>query len=255
MIADTHGLYDDRIYWKEAVSLCRAGYEVHYILASDKNEKGITKEGIHYIKIERKLYSGNRYLNYLLKTILPGGLYNRMFKAALSVKADVYHLHDLKVNRFGLKLKRLAWKPKVIYDVHEPYPENIIDYNATSGIATPIKKLYAEYIRRWENRHAAQYDFVITTEENMKERFSKLLPEKRVQIIYNYTDLECSESQNKPVEKKWDAIYSGGITRLRGAMKILHAVKLAVIERQDLKVLFLGTCFPESLKKDMQNFY
>jgi glycosyltransferase involved in cell wall biosynthesis len=254
MIADTHGLYDDRIYWKEAVSLRRAGYEVHYILASDKNEKGITKEGINYIKIERKLYSKNRYLNFLIKAIMPGGLYNQMLKAASSVKAEVYHLHDLKVNSIGLKLKRLAWNPKVIYDVHEPYPENIIDYNFTWRIATPIKKLYSEYIRRWENRHAAKYDFVITTEENMKERFNKLLPENRVQIIYNYTDLESAESHNNPVEKKWDAIYSGGITRLRGAMKILHAVKLAVREKPDLKVLFLGTCFPEGLKHDMQSF-
>ena len=39
MLADSHGLYDDRIYWKEAVSLSRSGYEVHYVLAADMDEE------------------------------------------------------------------------------------------------------------------------------------------------------------------------------------------------------------------------
>lgn len=254
MLADSHSLYDDRIYWKEAVSLSRHGFELHFVLASDVDEKGITAEGIHYIKVKRKQYLKNRYLNYLLKTIIPGGLYAEMFKAAKSIKADVYHIHDLKVNRIGIKLKRLPWKPKVIYDVHEPYPENIIDYNKTSGLNTIIKKWYASYIQRWEERCASGYDFVITTEENMKARFSKVLPDEMVQIIYNYTNLPVNPNVANDQEKTWDAIYTGGITRLRGAMKILGAISLAVKEKSDLKVLFLGIYFPSVLKDEMQEY-
>lgn len=254
MLADSHGLFDDRIYWKEAVSLSRSGFDVHFILAAEVDEKGTTADGIHYIKVKRKQYLKNRYLNYLLKTIIPGGLYTDMFWAAKSIKADAYHIHDLKVNRIGSKLKRLSWKPKVIYDVHEPYPENIIDYNKTSGFFTVLKHWYASYIRRLEERCASGYDFVITTEENMKARFSKVLPDEKVQIIYNYTNLPANHNAAYDYEKTWDAIYTGGITRLRGAMKILGAIKLAVKEKSDLKVLFLGTYFPSALKNEMQEY-
>lgn len=254
MLADIHSLYDDRIYWKEAVSLSRSGYEVHYILAADIDEKGITTEGIHYIKINRKNFLKNRYLNYLVKQVLPGGLYSQMLHEAKSIKAGVYHIHDLKVNRIGLKLKCLPWQPKVIYDVHEPYPENIIDYNNTYGIFTILKKWYASYIRSWEEKCASGYDFIITTEENMKARFSKVLPKEKVQIIYNYTNLPIKINRTAEQGKTWDAIYTGGITRLRGALKILGSIRFAVEEKTDLKVLFLGTYFPRELKSEMKEF-
>jgi glycosyltransferase involved in cell wall biosynthesis len=254
MLADSHDLYDDRIYWKEAVSLSRAGYEVHYVLASDRSESGITNEGIRFIRIKKIIYFKNRYFNYLLKLLLPGGLYKEMLNSADSIKADVYHLHDLKINLIGKKLKNLSWKPAVIYDVHEPYPENIIDYSPTSGLGTVIKKWYSAYIRRWENKCACKYDLIITTEENMRDRFRKFLPDDKVQIIFNYTNLENTGKLLDFKEKIWDAIYTGGITRLRGAMKILGAVRLAAKEKTDLKVLFLGTFFPPDLKMAMQEF-
>jgi glycosyltransferase involved in cell wall biosynthesis len=253
MLADSHSLYDDRIYWKEAVSLVHGGYEVHFVLASDSNDRGITKEGIRYVKLKHYTYSGNRYMNYMLKLLIPGGIYSRMFRAAAAIKADVYHIHDLRVNRIGARLKKLPWQPKVIYDVHEPYPENILDYQETKGIATLVKKMYADYIRKWENKCARKYDLIITTEENVQARFREFLPDDKVQIIYNYTNLE----KGKPLsfeEKEFDAIYCGGITKRRGAMKILGAVRLVKEGLPGLKVLFLGTYFPPELKLEMLAF-
>ena len=55
-LADLHTLYDDRIYWKQAISLVKNGYNVHYITIGDVNGKGITKEGIHYLQLKRKKY-------------------------------------------------------------------------------------------------------------------------------------------------------------------------------------------------------
>ena len=36
-LADLHTLYDDRIYWKQAISLVKNGYNVHYITIGDVN--------------------------------------------------------------------------------------------------------------------------------------------------------------------------------------------------------------------------
>lgn len=45
-LADKHGLYDDRIYWKMAVSLLKKGYKVHYLFIGDQEASGVTNEGV-----------------------------------------------------------------------------------------------------------------------------------------------------------------------------------------------------------------
>ena len=251
LLADSHGLYDDRIYWKEALSLKRNGFEVHYLLAGEESSTGKTKEGIAFTIIKRRHYVKNRYLNFLVKKIIPGGLYSTMFRKAAQLRADVYHIHDLKVNKIGRKLRSLPQFPKVIYDVHEPYPENIIDYHDTSGLLTYLKIAYSRQIRKWEINCAKKYDFIIATEENIRDRFRKILPDEKVDIIYNYTDLGSTRKEIPYEKKTYDAIYTGGITKRRGAMKILEATKIASTQRPDLKIIFLGTYFPSELKDEM----
>ena len=253
-LADTHNLFDDRVYWKQAVSLKKNGYKVYYITFGRINESGITHEGISYFKIKRSFFQRKWYLNFAFNILMPGGFYSKMFKKAKSIEADVYHIHDLKVNKIGKRLKALPHKPGIIYDVHEPYPENIRDYISTKGIFTFLKNVYSKYIEKWEKDCAKSYDLIITTEENMRERFQKFMPQNKVEIIYNYTNLENTRESLNFEDKIYDAIYAGGITQRRGAFKILEAVKIAVNEKPDLKILFLGTYFPDNFKNEMQKF-
>jgi glycosyltransferase involved in cell wall biosynthesis len=254
LLSDTHGLYDDRIYWKEAISLKKAGYEVWHIFVGDKKENGTTKEGIHFIGLPQKTFSKKRIANYLLKKISPGNLHKDILEEAAKVEADVYHLHDLKINRIGKKLKQLPWKPKVIYDIHEPHYENILDYYETNGITTFLKNIYARYIRWWEMKKSKNYDFIIATEENVRDRFRQHLPADKVDIVYNYTNLQDARQNLDFRQKEYDAIYCGGITKFRGAWQILEAAKIAKEKREDLKVLFLGTWVPFELKGRMLEF-
>ncbi len=47
--------------------------------------------------------------------------FEEIFNIAKDLKCNVYHFHDLYLNLIGKRLKRLPFKPKVIYDVHESY--------------------------------------------------------------------------------------------------------------------------------------
>jgi glycosyltransferase involved in cell wall biosynthesis len=252
-LADSHALYDDRIYWKQAISLMKSGYEVFYILAGDVNESGTTAEGLKFEIIRKDKFPSNPYINYITKR-MPGGLYAKMFRKAASLEADVYHIHDLKVNRIGNKLKKLSFKPKVIYDVHEPYPENILDYWEGKGMLRNFRKPWSKYIRKWEKRSITNYDLIITTEENMQERFRIYFPDKPVEIIYNYTNLAVADHSTDTESKEFDAIYTGGITEFRGVWQILEAVKRVKKKKNDFNLLFLGHWFPFQLKKEMELF-
>jgi len=250
-LADSHSLYDDRIYWKEALSLKKAGYEIHFILAGDKPQEGVTNEGVHFQILKKDFFPKYRYLNFLAKRYLPNGLYNQMFIRARRLAADIYHIQDLKVNRIGKKLKNLYHLPKVIYDIHEPYPENIIDYRQTRGLGTIVKKLYAAHIKSWEHQCARIYDLIIVTEENVYKRFTAFLPKEKVQIIYNYTNLDNPVKKGDIEKKEFDAIYTGGITLVRGAFKILEAISILKKKRDNVRILFLGSYFPNDLKDQM----
>lgn len=254
ILADTHGLYDDRIYWKEALSLKRKGYRIVYILIGDKSAEGTTDAGIAYRMIKRKKFLPFRILNYLFKLWFFIGEYREMFQYAAEEKADVYHFHDLRINRIGKKLKKLRHNPVVIYDVHEPHAINIRDYRNTPSFLEFLKNAYADYVDRWEKRCASGYDLIITTEENVKEQFQEKLPQQRAEIIYNYTDLHRFRTNIPYEERKYDAIYCGGITELRGAMQILKAIAMAKESKPGLSVVFLGKTFPDSLSNEMREF-
>lgn len=245
MLADKHSLFDDRIYHKMALSLLKFGYEVHFVLIGESDTSGITDDGVYYHYVSQKTFSKNRFLNFLIKTI-KNSPSKELYNKAVDVNADIYHFHDLWINKFAAKLKDLPNNPKVIYDVHEPFSANYRDYHSSIGAY-----LFSFYVGFWEKRKAKKYDCIITTEENVKSFFEAKSKHKNVQIVYNYTNLE---KFNFDTKKEYDLMYCGGITELRGAMKILEAIRLIKKQYPAVKMLFLGSFFPKGLKAKMISY-
>lgn len=248
-LADKHSLYDDRIYWKMAISLLKKGYEIHYLFIGKEEEIGITEEGVHYISLKIQKFSNNRYINYLIKYSRPKTNYDRLFEKAKELNADIYHFHDLNINKIGKKLKELPQKPVVIYDVRDPFAQNIKDYIGNESILKPMINLYANYIDSWEKRCAKYYDYVISNEENLRDDFRQVLPKEKVDVIYNYTYLH---KYRKDIPKEYDLIYCGGITKYRGAFQIIKAVEILKEDFPNIKLIFLGNFFTKGFKLKME---
>jgi len=253
-LADKHNLFDDRIYWKMAVPLVKRGYEVHYLLIGKKNEKGITKEGVHFEILKIKTFSKNRYLNFILKNLNPNNNYKKLYDKAKDVNADIYHFHDLWINKIGNKLKKLKNNPVVFYDAREPYAEDYISYTNLTGILKKGIELFAFFVDKWEKHQSKYYNLVISNEEIVRNNFRRVLGESKSEVLYNFTDNYNLYNGRDLSRKKYDFIYSGGITKLRGALKILEALMLAVKTIPNIKVVFVGSYSPESLRNEMQNF-
>ena len=251
-LADRHDLYDDRIYWKMAVPLIKNGFKVHYLLIGNKAETGTTKEGVHYKIFKLKIFSKNRVFNFLLKRLNPDNNYKLMLKEAKAIEADIYHFHDLWINRIGIKLKRLAHKPVVFYDAREPYAEDYLSYMKTSFPF--VLRLFAVWVDRWEKEKAKNYDLVIANEQTVRQNFAKVIGEERAVVLYNYTDLLRDIEPVPYNNKKYDLIYCGAVTTLRGAFEILKAVKMIKITYPEIKALLLGNYFPLRLKDELQEF-
>ena len=108
-MTSAHAPEDTRIFYKECVSLAKAGYEVYLVARGDSYEKnGVNIMGVGEV-------TGGR-LNRMIEFT------RRIYRKAISVDADVYHLHDPELLLYALKLKKRG--KKVIFDSHEKYTEN-----------------------------------------------------------------------------------------------------------------------------------
>ncbi len=250
MVSDMHHMFDDRIHAKEAVSLRKAGYQVTHICVGNLAENFIDKNGICVIQLPRKQYFSNRILNFVYKKIFVKNLYKKMMQECKMLNADVYHLHDYKPLKHLAKLKKN--KPiKLIYDVHDPFFQNVIDYAPKGKINSFIYKFYSKIIQRTERKYIKYYDEIIVTEPNLAKYYTNRYAVKP-HIIYNYTTLNCSsEAPRNPI---YDAIYVGAITKQRAVLQIIKAVDLLKSRGKEYKVAFVGKIESKALENEIYKY-
>lgn len=248
MISTTHLLKDSRVYYKEAISLKKNGYDVICIYIGKQDISGVTEDGIRYIEIKAcsKTYDFYdrifEYKNYVYERY-SYETYVKIYKVCVELNCDIYHLHDLFLLQLVEKLKNLDFKPKVIYDVHESYPDIVLDYNKNNKSIT--KHIFYVYLYFWELIKASKCDYIINVEQNINRRFEKFLGKDKTSIIFNYPLIDSTENIRKATtnlqEKEYDLIYCGGINKLRGVMDVLKVVNVGKKYKEDLKVVFVGS--------------
>jgi glycosyltransferase involved in cell wall biosynthesis len=254
MISSLHGLYDDRIYWKEALSLKNYGYNLTHITVGSDDQDFISQHGIRLIQVGKKRYFQNPYLDILFRKItFKPNVYKRILQICANLHSDVYHFHDLQINKIGKQLKNLPHKPKVIYDVHEDYADLIRSLYPSFGLKHVIANMYAYLMGRCELSKALSYDFIIAAVDHIRNKFVMKVSTEKIQIVYNYTTL--SPDYVKAFEdKKYDAIYCGQISKIRGALKILEAIKILKGDMPAIKMLFLGPIPDPKLKIQIKSY-
>src|SRR5699024_2888763 len=104
-LTSVHPRFDTRIFFKECQSLALSGYKVSLIVADVFHNE--TKSGVVIIDVGKSQDRLDRIINVT----------RRVYSQALSLDADVYHVHDPELLPCALKLKR---KGKiVVFDSHE----------------------------------------------------------------------------------------------------------------------------------------
>ncbi|MDR0681477.1 MAG: glycosyltransferase [Dysgonamonadaceae bacterium] len=246
MMSCCHSLLDDRIYKKEALTLVRNGYEVIHIGYGNDFEDYYTADNIRIIQL-KKLRKKDVIRS---KIALYKQLFlNDLFQAAKNVSADVYHLHDVELCRIALKLKKLPQQPKIIYDAHEPFMDNLKDYwrerSLAKVILNDIPSVFAE------KRILRKVDYLIATEENVASRFRRENP--HTSIVYNYSYFSpLSFQEGDAEEKEFDAVYCGSISESKGILLILDALVIAKKRGYDFKVVLIGAFCNSSLQEKVE---
>lgn len=215
-MTSVHSQNDTRIFLKECQSLKEAGYDVSLIVQHNRDE---VINGVKILALDKP--SGRRERFYDTN--------RQMYKLALECNADIYHFHDPELIPIGLKLKRKG--KKVIYDVHEDVPRQIL---SKEWIAKPIRKTIGFLTEKYENYCACRFDAITAATPHIRDRFKRL--NSKTVDINNYPILqEWHMPQTDWMEKDNGVCYMGGITTVRGIYQMIDAIGMT-----DYKLLLGG---------------
>lgn len=234
-LTSVHSANDTRIFIKECQSLQMAGHEVYYVVPNveDSEKGGVKIRGIHS--------DANGQLARMRKTT------KKVYEKALEIDADLYHFHDPELIPVGLKLK--ARGKKVVYDVHEDVPEQVL---SKQWIPKPLRKFISVLVRNYERYASKKFDIISTATPTIAERF-KTYNENTI-TIHNYPLLdELSANYNDRVSKTGNtALYIGGIYVLRGIREMVKAVE-KLNEEVPCTFVLAGSFAPASLEEEVRN--
>ena len=203
-VTSVHSSKDDRIFYRECISLLNAGYTVLEIApnVSDQTYNGVR---IYGIKVPKNKWKRSLFV----KT----DVYNK----CIEVDADVYHFHDPELMSVGVKLKKCKNK-YVIFDSHEDVPAQILTKEwLPAFLRKPISKLYAFY----EKQMLRHYDALVSVTPIIVDRLKKINVN-----TFQITNYPFIDTDNKNI-RQWDnsICFAGTVSRQRLHHNILKALE------------------------------
>lgn len=228
MLTSSHDIYDNRIYYKEALSLKKHFNEVYIVGPGEKDF--ITEDGI-IVKCFPRRKSWHDRMRPM----------KDMYKLGLSIDADVYHAHEPDSFQVAIKLKRNIGK-KAVFDSHEYYPEAFSEhFKSFSPIAKKLLYMY-------EKNLSKKADMIISVNEILVNKFKNY--NENVLLIPNYPIFENNAAEKQYGEKPL-FVYVGEQREDRGIMKILEAIKLSSGKAE---YIFIGRFINDQFKDKVMTY-
>lgn len=207
-----HGRLDPRIRFKQADTLARSfpGQVALYVQDGEGDETDASSS----LEI---VDTGPRARNRVVRMTL-GSL--RMFRAVRAARPKVAHFHDPELIPIGLLLQLAGIK--VIYDVHEDLPKQIL---AKTYIRPSfLRPILARIMNRVEQFAVRRFALTVPAVPAIASRF----PADCVTVIRNFprTDLLMQHRNAEKPTDRFVVSYAGSLTELRGIHDVVAAMDL-----------------------------
>ncbi|GGH01652.1 glycosyltransferase WbpH [Polaribacter pacificus] len=218
-LTSVHPRYDTRIFVKECSALAEIeNYSVYLIVADEKEDEIVNRV---------KILSVGKKKGRLKRLVFSPRV---VYKKALEIDANIYHIHDPELIPAGLKLKK---KGKfVVFDAHEDFPKQLL---GKPYLNKYIAKILALLIRLYEKRVFKKFDFIIAATPYIRNKVLKI--NKNCVDVNNYPIVEEFSGTSVWEDKKDQVCYTGGLTEARGiwemveSLSYLNTTKLALAGR------------------------
>jgi glycosyltransferase involved in cell wall biosynthesis len=235
ILSSVHIALDNRVFYREARSLHRAGFDVTLIAVHDRDE---IKDGIQIIALPR-VPRWQRPRVWL-----------SLFRHALSTRADIYLFHDPELLLLTPWLRWLTGKPTV-YDVHEVYADfiKVKDY-MPAWLRYPIAWVFG-WLEPWLARLQSGLVFA---DDQIAASFERLRCPKTT--LFNFPEsgfVEDAIAATSEIEDRLPVIlYLGALERNRGSRLMIEAFQQVWRAFSEARLLQVGHLMPPDLEEEMR---
>ncbi|CAI3159790.1 D-inositol-3-phosphate glycosyltransferase [Acinetobacter calcoaceticus] len=227
-LTSAHPRYDTRIFVKQCCSLAKR-YDTYLVVADGKGNE--VNNQVKILDVGKFTGRKNRMLN------APKAI----FEKALSLDAEIYHLHDPELIPIGLKLKKMG--KKVFFDAHEDLPNQIMSKHYLNPIS---KKIIAFLVKAYEKYACAKLDGVVAATPFIRDKFLKI--NKNTIDINNYPKLEEFSSIPTDTLKGNQVCYIGGLADVRGIVEMVQAINST---QSEAKLVLAGDFSDKNLEQSV----
>jgi glycosyltransferase involved in cell wall biosynthesis len=233
ILSSVHLALDNRVFYREARTLARAGYDVTLIAVHDRAE---VRDGVRIVPLPR-VARARRPL-----------LWRALGQMARETGADVFHFHDPELLLLSPWLRRATGRP-TIYDIHEANADFIA---VKEYIPRPARGPLAGLFRRLEPRLAAGESGLIFADEAIAAAFDGFDGPKTT--LFNFPGRELIDAGAAATGARTEPIvlYLGGMERNRGAGLMLDAFARVLAEMPAARLRLVGHCAPPGLEDEMR---
>ena len=218
-LTNVHSPRDQRIYYKETLSLAAAGHEVFVIGPGPEALEG-EHDGVRIVTVPKPVGFAGRLRNPI-----------RLLRRGLALRADIYHFHDPELLPLGLLL-RLAGK-KVIYDCHEHYPQVAYIRRWVPALLKPVVSLCVDLLERLVARRLSG---VLGVVDDQSTRFAH----RPFAAVKNYPRLEWFAPNGNGHAGECELLHVGSLSRDRGSDFLLDVMRALGDRHPDVRLRTLG---------------
>ncbi len=235
ILSSVHDALDNRVFYREARSLQRAGYDVTLVAIHGRDE---VKDGVRIVSLPR------------LPRWQRPRLWLTLLRHALNAEADVYHFHDPELLLVAPWLRLLTGKP-TIYDVHEAYPDfvRVKDY-LPRWVRDPVAWTFG-----WlEPLLARLQSGLVFADDQIAAAFQGVRRPKTT--LFNFPALSFVEeaaAATRDIEQREPVVlYLGGLERNRGSRLMVEAFARVLAEYPQARLLHVGHMAPPDLADEVR---
>lgn len=231
-VTTSHKLDDVRIFMKECSTLAEDGYDITLM--------GFGAINTIYEKNRVKIISFKSIKSNRIFRLLVNPIY--VFTKIVGTDFDIIHFHDPEFMLYACILK-LFFHKKVIYDIHEDVPKQIMQKDWING---KLKLYISTVYKKFENSISKRCNYLIAATESIKKRFEK---ENEDTIgVYNYPDLSLLPAISNDYQNRKSICYIGLISRKRGIIELIKAIEIC-----NVNLVLCGEFESDLLKNEVEH--